>query len=75
MPIENCQQSTLDNNWTLERTNACHISNMNDELGGVQRIQLEMSLKLNAILWILTIISAIVIAVVTKKLLSVIIKK
>jgi len=31
--INDCEQLNIDNNWSLTRTNACHISNQNEEMG------------------------------------------
>lgn len=34
--MRDCQQEALNNNWQLDRVNACHISNANDEMGDVK---------------------------------------
>lgn len=33
MAIQDCEQLSIDNGWTLTRKNACHIANQNDEMG------------------------------------------
>jgi len=41
--IQDCQQLAIDNNWSLTRTNACHIGNTNEEMGEVSVHMREMS--------------------------------
>ena len=34
--MDNCDQLSIDNNWSLTRENACHIGVMNSEMGDVR---------------------------------------
>jgi len=34
--MDNCDQLSIDNNWSLTRENACHIGVMNSEMGDIR---------------------------------------
>ncbi len=38
-----CEQLYMDNNWSMTRKNACHIGNMNSEMGTLAKNQIEMN--------------------------------
>jgi len=47
--IQDCQQLAIDNNWSLARTNACHIGNTNDEMGELVVHMREVSYQVKSI--------------------------
>jgi len=71
----NCEQLALDNNWSLTRKNACHISVQNEEMGTLSEAQVKMEYKLQNIeiyieinMWIWGVIAATIIAIAIKKI-------
>lgn len=63
-----CEQLALDNNWSLTRTNACHIAVQNTEMGEIRDQMIEINLKMDLIFGGWAIIVACVIALVIKKM-------
>ena len=48
-----CEQQALDNQWGLERVNACHIAVLNDETGQIRDSMLQIAWKVDTLLWAL----------------------
>lgn len=42
-----CQQQSLNNNWTLDRINSCHVGNLNDEFSYIQKDLREFKIETN----------------------------
>lgn len=75
MTFNECEQLRIDNDWSLTRANACHISVMNDEMGILVKSQIDIQaslgvieLKVNLIFAIMGIAAATLIALVIKKM-------
>ena len=75
MTMNDCEQLKLDNNWSLTRTNACHIGVMNSEMGllaeSQQSIQASLGvigLKMDLMFGIFTIVVICLIGLVLKKM-------
>ena len=75
MITNDCEQLRLDNDWSLARTNACHIAVMNDEMGMLAGAQTEIQsslgvigMKIDLIFGAWGIIVACIIALVIKKM-------
>ncbi len=73
--IQDCDQLAIDNTWSLTRENACHIGNMNSEMGVLAQAQhsmLEainiMNIKIEFIMWIFAIIAVAVVGMVIKQM-------
>lgn len=49
--IDDCEQMAIDYNWTLARTNACHLSKTNSEMGELSLVQSQMQADLQQINW------------------------
>lgn len=72
---QDCDQQAYDNNWTLERENACHIGILNDEVGTLSEAQLDMNFRLEKIegymaiqTWIGSSIFIVLLGLVIKKM-------
>lgn len=73
--IQDCEQLTLDNDWSLTRTNSCHIGNMNSEMGALAKAQQDMlmkmegmCLKVDFMIWLWGAVAIAIIALVIKKM-------
>jgi len=56
-----CEQLAIDSDWSLTRTNACHIGVMNSEMGELRDNQLETNWKLNLVLGSSTFITTTIV--------------
>jgi len=63
-----CEQLKLDNDWSLIRTNACHIAVQNDEMGSLRDAMLEIGWKVNLMLGATAPIYLAIVALVIKQL-------
>lgn len=75
--ILDCDSLSIDNGWSLTRENACHIGNMNEEMGELRDIQSDFGYRLAAIetyvqvnTWIWGIIAATTMAIAVKRIFS-----
>jgi len=68
-----CEQLALDGDWTLARTNACHIAIFNDEMGEVRDEMIYMNTNISYLLWcngIQTAVWVFILVFVGKKALT-----
>jgi len=70
-----CQQLSIDNDWSLARTNACHIAVQNEETGLIWDELTSMNMKIDHIatlqgfnLWIWAAVGLAIISLVIKKM-------
>ena len=68
-----CEQLAIDQNWSLTRTNACHISVQNEEMGELRDQMTKMNGNIQYLMWSQGVTTAIWIFIaifVGKKALS-----
>ena len=51
MTGSDCEHQTLDLNWSLARSNACHIAVQNSEMGELRDNMVEIGQNVNYLLW------------------------
>ena len=66
--INNCEQRAIDREWTLTRTNACHIGVINSEMGEIRDELILLNLTQTAILWVFMAIGIAIISLVINKM-------
>lgn len=73
--INNCEQRAIDREWTLARTNACHLSVINSEMGEIRDELIDINLTIQkislnqtAILGVFMAIGIAIISLVIKKM-------
>lgn len=75
MYMDECEQLAIDNNWSLARTNACHIKVQNEEMGDIRDEIITIQQDISIIrtyqgfnMWIWGIIGGCIIILVLKKM-------
>lgn len=68
MTGSDCRQMSIDQEWSLTRTNACHIAVQNDEMGEMRDTMMEIALKVDIILWATAPIYLAILGLVIKKI-------